>query len=149
MTLSIQFITMLAMVLSGVYLGIVQDTFRRFSQYWTKKIVLRYLLEILFWVLQTLIIFYVMCLVSAVVLPLYLFLSCLLGFSMYQALFKKLYLRLLEVLLSIGKHILHFIGRVFSILVLSPLKALFVFVIGIILFLSRFLITIGKFILKT
>ena len=79
MTLSIQFITMAAMVLSGIYLGVIRDTFQRFAIYWKGRKLLSYLLEIIFWILQTLVVFYVLFLVNAGEIRLYIILACLLG----------------------------------------------------------------------
>lgn len=148
MTLSIQFITMAAMVVSGVYLGLIQDTFRRFSIYWEKKKVLPYFMEISFWILQTLIIFYVLFRVNAGELRFYVFLACLLGFSAYQALMKKVYLRVLERLIYIGSKIIYFFKRVISVLLITPLRWLILTCAMIILFLFRTILNILLFIVK-
>src|SRR5699024_4293439 len=96
MTLHVQLLTMIFMVLSGLYLGMALETFRRFSPLWRKNKFLVYFLEICFWLVQTLIIFYVLYRVNAGELRLYIFVACLLGFATYQALIASLYKRLLE-----------------------------------------------------
>lgn len=148
MTLTVQFATMLAMVLSGIYLGIILDTFRRFAKHWKKKKIASYLLEVCFWILQTLILFYILFRVNAGELRLYIFLACLLGFSIYQALLKTYYLRILNWIILISKRIMSVFGRIFSILVLLPLKALFTLCVAVIAFIYRIVIGLILFILK-
>ncbi|MHA6252894.1 spore cortex biosynthesis protein YabQ [Oceanobacillus sp. CAU 1775] len=153
MSLSVQFATIIAMVLSGVYLGIIQSTFQRFSVYWKKRNILKYVLEISFWVLQTVIIFYILFRVNAGELRLYVFLACLLGFSFYQALLKGYYLRLLEVLIRIGKKVLFIIERILYVLIFKPIQLLAVLVISIVVLIGKIcfypFLFLGKFIYST
>lgn len=58
MTLTVQFITMAAMIVSGLYLGMSLDTFRRFSPYFKNNVFLTYSLEISFWLMQAFILFF-------------------------------------------------------------------------------------------
>jgi len=148
MTLSIQFTTMAMMVLSGIYLGLIQDTFRRFAIHWEKKKALSYLIEISFWILQTLIVFYVLFRVNAGELRLYVFLACLLGFSAYQALLKKGYKLVLERVINVGTRILGVFQRVISILLITPLKWVFLLCVTLLLFLFRMVTNVLVFILK-
>src|SRR5690625_5859173 len=75
MTLNVQFLTMLFMVVSGFYLGIALETFRRFSPLWRHRPVLVYIFEVSFWLIQTFIIFYVLYKVNAGELRVYIFLA--------------------------------------------------------------------------
>lgn len=137
MTLTVQFTTMLAMVLSGLYLGIVQSTFQRFSIHWKKRVFLKYSLEISFWIIQTVIIFYVLFRVNAGELRLYVFLACLLGFSFYQALVKVYYLRILESIILIGRKVLFILASILEFSVWKPIKLLFLIVTSILFFLAK------------
>ena len=148
MTLSVQFATMAIMVLSGIYLGIAQDTFRRFSVHWKGKRVTSYFLEISFWLLQTLIIFYCLFLVNAGEIRLYIFLACLLGFSFYQALLNTLYKRLLERVIDIFRAIFQFFKRLFILLIIMPLKWIFLVCSSVIIFLFQIVIKLLGFIFK-
>lgn len=111
MTLSVQFTTMAVMVLSGIYLGLAQDTFRRISVHWKKRPIISYSFEIGFWLLQTLIVFYVLFLVNSGEIRFYIFLACLLGFSFYQALLKTIYRQMLERLISVFRAIYKFLNK--------------------------------------
>src|SRR5699024_5483544 len=101
MTLDVQFMTMAAMTLSGIYLGIAQETFRRFKPHWKPNRFLLYFMEIAFWLFQVALIFYVLFLVNAGELRLYVFLALFLGISMYQVLVASVYKRLLEMIVRI------------------------------------------------
>src|SRR5690625_1760968 len=85
MTLDTQFLTMIFMVLGGLYLGIAKDTFRRFSPYWKNKRFINYAMEICFWLTQTFLLFYVLFRINGGELRFYVFLACLLGYAMFQA----------------------------------------------------------------
>jgi spore cortex biosynthesis protein YabQ len=122
MTLSTQFLTMLTMVSSGFYLGIVQDTFRRFTPYWKKRVVLTYTMEISFWLTQTLIVFYVLFRVNGGELRFYIFAACLLGFAAYQALAADIYKKLLEHIIRIMTAVYRFVERCVIALFITPIK---------------------------
>ena len=120
MTLNVQFLTMLFMVVSGFYLGIALETFRRFSPLWRHRPVLVYIFEVSFWLIQTFIIFYVLYKVNAGELRVYIFLACLLGFSIYQALAAPLYRVVLEHIIRLLTAIARALKRLCHILILSP-----------------------------
>jgi|SRR5699024_68745 len=107
MTLHVQFMTMIVMVAGGFYLGIALETHRRFAVYWKRRTVFRFTLEILFWLVQIILLYYVLFQTNYGTLRAYVFFACLLGFSMYQVLFKKAYQTFLEYVVSI----LHMIYR--------------------------------------
>ncbi|MCF3944461.1 spore cortex biosynthesis protein YabQ [Oceanobacillus alkalisoli] len=148
MTLSVQFTTMAVMVLSGIYLGLAQDTFRRFSVHWKNRTVISYLLEIGFWLLQTIIVFYFLFLVNSGEIRLYIFLACLLGFSFYQALLKTVYRNVLEGVISVLRTIFRFIKQVFLIFIVTPLKWIFFLLSGIIVFIINLVVKLLAIILK-
>lgn len=125
MTLSVQFITLITMILSGFYLGVIQETFRRFTVYWKGRLFFTYFLEILFWITQAGILFYILYRVNQGEIRLYIILACLLGFSMYQALAKKLYLKLLERFIRLFSSFYRGILRLINLLVISPLQWIF------------------------
>ncbi|MEC5426068.1 spore cortex biosynthesis protein YabQ [Virgibacillus sp. C22-A2] len=139
MTLSIQFLTMITMVLSGFYLGIIHDTYRRFASYWESKIVFSYLLEICFWLTQTIIIFYVLFRVNGGEIRLYIFAACLLGFAMYQVFAANVYKKLLEFAIGIITKIYRFFERMVQALIISPVKWVIMLLLMIILWIIRFI----------
>lgn len=101
MTLHMQFITMGTMILAGVYVGIALETFRRFKIYLQKSHLLVAGLEICFWITQTGIVFYLLYKVNDGALRLYVFLACILGFSIYQVVFKNIYKQILEIVIKV------------------------------------------------
>ncbi|WP_152657391.1 spore cortex biosynthesis protein YabQ [Oceanobacillus sp. CFH 90083] len=125
MTLSTQFLTLMTMILSGFYLGIAQETFRRFMIYWKERLFLTYFLEILFWMIQAGILFYILYRVNQGELRIYIVLACLFGFSIYQALAKQVYKKILEYLIRVFKAIYRGIERLINFLLISPLRWIF------------------------
>ncbi|WP_067729681.1 spore cortex biosynthesis protein YabQ [Oceanobacillus damuensis] len=148
MTLSVQFLTLIAMVSSGFYLGIIQETFRRFTPYWKNNIFLTYFLEISFWITQTAIIFYVLYRVNAGELRLYIFLACLLGFSIYQVFAKAIYRRILERFITILAAIYRFFRSLINGVIITPITWTIGLVIRLVLSLITLLITIVFSVLK-
>lgn len=122
MTLSVQFITMFTMVTCGFYLGIVKDTYYRFTPYWKEKRLLTYVMEICFWLTQTVLLFYVLFRVNGGELRLYIFAACLLGFSIYQVFAGRVYLRMLEQIITIVASVYRFVEKLILILLIAPIK---------------------------
>lgn len=120
MSLDIQVKSMLAMILAGFYVGVAYETFRYFLPMWQKRIILNYLLVILFWMLQTVIVFYLLYIINMGELRFYLFIAFLLGVSIYQGIFAPLYQRLLQRIITSLKRILLFCWRVFFNLLIKP-----------------------------
>lgn len=89
------------MVLSGVYLGMALETYQRFSKWWAKNNVISFIVEILFWVCQTCLLFYILYNINSGELRIYTFIACALGFSMYKLLFQEAYRYLLAVLIRL------------------------------------------------
>lgn len=144
MTLQVQFLTMVSMIIGGFYLGIARDSFRRFSPYWHRRNFLRYFLEITFWMFQTLLLFYILYRVNAGELRVYIFLACMLGFSMYQVLFASLYKKTLEVIIRMLLMVYRFCKKVIYICIIVPIRGLFY----LILLVFQLIISILSFIIK-
>src|SRR5699024_5466057 len=105
MTLHTQFMTMGAMVLGGMYLGLVNETFRRFTPLWQRSVFLRYSLEILFWLGQTCLLYYLLHMIIYGELRFYLFIALYFGFSIYMALLEKIYTRILDFIIKLIKYL--------------------------------------------
>ncbi|MBP2078521.1 spore cortex biosynthesis protein YabQ [Oceanobacillus polygoni] len=148
MSLSIQFLTMITMVLSGFYLGIVQETFRRLTYYWKRRVFLTYFLEISFWLTQTAIILYVLFRVNAGEIRVYVILACLLGFSIYQVLAKAAYKRLLEWIIRIVSAVYRFFRNLVHTLIISPISWIIRTLFRLVLWILMLIGTILLFILK-
>src|SRR5699024_9009347 len=101
MTLHVQFMTMIVMVAGGFYLGIALVTHRRFAIYWMRRSVFRFVLEILFCLVHIVFSCRMLSRPNYGALRAYVFVACLLGFSMYHVLFKKMYQAFLEYMVSL------------------------------------------------
>lgn len=148
MTLSTQFITMLAMIGMGSFFGAALDTYNRFLQRSRRKKWLVFINDLLFWILQALIIFYVLFLVNKGEIRFFIFIALLCGFAAYQSLLKQMYLRLLELAISIFVGTYKFIVKTIQMLIIKPLQSLFLFIISIVVMIGRGLFSLVKFVFK-
>ncbi|GGJ57191.1 spore cortex biosynthesis protein YabQ [Virgibacillus salexigens] len=147
MSLSTQFLTMITMIAGGFYLGLIQDTFRRFSAYWKDRRIMTYLMEVCFWLTQTMLLFYILFRINGGELRFYIIAACLLGFTFYQAVAANIYKKLLEYLIHIAANIYRFIENVVQALIISPIKWVVKLVYAIVLWLIKIIGTILLFIL--
>lgn len=148
MILSVQFMTMLAMVSGGFYLGMILDTFRRASPHWKNSVFMIYFMEIIFWFSQTLLLFYLLYRVNAGELRFYVFVACLLGFATYQALAAAAYKKLLEHIIQFVLSVYRFFAKVIHMLVITPIVFIFTLLFTAIVYILQvlfvILVTIGK-----
>ena len=121
MTLSTQFMTMLAMIGMGVFFGAGLDTYNRFLKRSKRKSWLVFINDVLFWILQGLFIFFVLFRVNQGELRFYIFIALLCGFAAYQSLFKGIYLRWLEMLISFVISVFRFFVKIVYLLVYKPI----------------------------
>jgi spore cortex biosynthesis protein YabQ len=149
MTLSTQFLTMLSMIGMGSLFGVMFDTYQRFLDRPNRKSWIVFFNDLLFWVIQALIIFYILFLVNNGELRFYIFVALLCGFAAYQSLFKGIYLRLLEGIINTVIAIYRFMRRAFQLLIYKPVLGLIQLVISIIILLGRGLFSLVKFVLNT
>ncbi|OCA80684.1 spore cortex biosynthesis protein YabQ [Bacillus sp. FJAT-27225] len=148
MTLNVQFMTMAAMILSGIGFGMMLDTYQRFLNRPKRKSWIAFINDILFWTVQALVIFYVLFLVNRGEIRFYIFLALLCGFAAYQALVKGFYLWFLNAMLHVIQQIWRFIVKLVSMLVFKPIIGLFQLALGLVFFLGKAVISSARFLLK-
>ncbi|EKN70324.1 spore cortex biosynthesis protein YabQ [Neobacillus bataviensis LMG 21833] len=148
MTLSTQFLTMLSMIGMGSLFGAMFDTYQRFLKRPKQRAWIVFINDVLFWIIQALIIFYTLFLVNNGELRFYIFIALVCGFAAYQSLFKGIYLRLLEAVIQTVISIVTFLKKTFQLLIYKPVVGLIQLVITIILVLGRGLLTLVKFVFK-
>lgn len=148
MTLSVQFMTIISMIIGGFYLGIMLDTFRRFTVYWKNNNFLTYFLEIFFWLVQMFILFYILFRMNAGEVRFYIIVACLLGFAMYKALAAPLYKKVLEQVIRAFLWMYNLIIKVLDMIIITPLKWVLHIVITVLIFFLQLLVTCSLFILK-
>ncbi|QOS91859.1 spore cortex biosynthesis protein YabQ [Peribacillus sp. JNUCC41] len=144
MNLTIQFYTLLAMIGMGSGFGAALDTYSRFLNRSERKRWVVFIHDFLFWIIQGLLIFYVLFLVNEGEFRLYLFLALLCGFSAYQALFKGFYQRSLEFLIILVIKLARFITNSVHMLIFLPIKWVLVSVLAIIIGISKFVLAFLK-----
>lgn len=136
MSLNIQFITMAAMIGSGLYIGMAVDTFYRFHKRKKRNVLMLYANEILFWVLQGLIIFYILYRINQGEIRFYIWLALLCGFAAYQALFKNIYLMILEKSIAIAVAVIRLIRRLVKWIIIAPILRILKLLLNILTFFS-------------
>lgn len=144
MTITAQFYTMLAMIGMGTFFGAAFDTYNRFLKRAKRKNWIVFCNDILFWLVQALIIFYVLYYVNKGELRFYIFLALLCGFAAYQSLFRKSYLRILEFFIKTVISIYRFLVKVFIYIIYRPVYALIMMIISILITLGRALLSLSK-----
>lgn len=147
MTLSTQFLTMLAMIGMGSLFGASLDTHNRFLKRSKRKSWIVFINDILFWLFQGLSIFYVLFSVNMGELRFYIFLALLCGFAAYQSLFKKTYLKVLERVITITISVYVFFVKAFRLLIIRPLQFLAATVLSLLIMAGRGLYALVKWLL--
>lgn len=148
MSLTIQFYTLLAMIGMGSGFGAALDTYSRFLNRSERKRWIVFIHDFLFWIIQGLLIFYVLFLVNEGEFRLYLFLALLCGFSAYQALFKGFYQRFLEFLIILVIKLARFIANSVHMLIFLPIKWVIVSILAIIIGIGKFVLALLKWAVK-
>lgn len=147
MTLSTQFLTILSMVGTGLFIGTSHETLRRFERIWLSVGLFRYSVEIVFWLTQAIIVYLVLFLVNEGVIRFFVFLALLLGYAMYQSLIAWWYRRVLDTVIDIGVRIFRWIVRLVHWIVIKPIVGLALFLWLIIVKLTQLLFMIIKVLL--
>ncbi|TCN17661.1 spore cortex biosynthesis protein YabQ [Mesobacillus foraminis] len=133
MTLSTQFLTMLAMIGMGSLFGASLDTYNRFLQRHKRKTWIIFINDILFWVYQGLSVFYVLFSVNQGELRFYIFIALLCGFAAYQSLIKRLYLKILDWVISLAVASYRLSVKIVFTLIYRPLRFLTMAIVSLLL----------------
>jgi spore cortex biosynthesis protein YabQ len=139
MSLTTQFYTMLAMVGVGGWIGAALDTYGRFLKRPLRARWVVFINDFMFWVVQGLILFYLLLLVNEGELRIYIFLAVLCGYAAYQSLLKRIYLRILERLIKTSLSIYRFMLMVGQVMVVKPIVGIVHLLIVILLGTLHFL----------
>lgn len=140
MSLNVQFYSMVAMVGMGAYLGMALDTYHRFLYRGKSNKFIVFGTDILFWILQGLLVFYVLYLVNEGALRFYLLLALLCGYAAYQSLLQLIYKRILEFMIQLVIRIYLITMKLIKIFIIIPIKWLIQVIILILLFIYSVLI---------
>jgi len=148
MTLSTQFMTMLAMIGMGIFFGAGLDTYNRFLKRRKRKSWLVFINDVLFWILQSLFIFFVLFRVNQGELRFYIFIALLCGFASYQSVFKEIYLRWLEMLIFFVLSLFRFFVKIVHLLIYKPIYFVITTTFELILMIGKGLLVLFKWIIK-
>ncbi|MGR9047959.1 spore cortex biosynthesis protein YabQ [Halobacillus faecis] len=132
MTLTTQFITIVAMIGGGMFVGASLDTFERFFGK-RKRGWLEIIYQLSFWLFQASFLFYLLYLANYGELRVYVFVAIVCGFAAYRALFQKLYLRTLEMWIRISLAVFRFLKKTVYYLIFIPSKSIIFLIISLLL----------------
>lgn len=151
MSLSVQWWTMTTMLLSGIGMGIVFDGYRvvsdelQINRWWIP------VLDLLYWIAATLVVFHVLSASNEGEVRTYVFLGLLLGIACHYWLFSKLVEKLVHALIRGLRLLIQFGIRTFVVLVIRPLmllyrigKLIIAFLIVLTMFLFRIVIQLVR-----
>lgn len=148
MSLAIQFHTMIAMIIMGGWLGVALDTYGRFLKRPKRASWVLFLYDLLFWIVQALLFFYILLLVNEGQLRFYIILAILCGYAAYQSLFRNFYLKFLEMIIKGSIWTYFFIKRLLTLFVVRPIRGLIKLLIAIVLFIGNVFLMLGKLLWK-
>jgi len=124
MSITTQFITMLTMIGMGGWLGLALDTYSRFLQRSKRANWVVFINDILFWIVQALVVFYILLVVNQGELRFYIFLALLCGYAAYQSLFRNIYLKVLDFMIRTGIAIYRIITKTLYYVTVRPVQLL-------------------------
>jgi len=134
---------MLHMVGAGVYLGMSYDTFNRLRVKSRKRWIAA-LQDLLFWLLNVLLVFIWLQAVNSGEMRTYIFLSLLCGYAMYKALFEAAYKKLLETTINMIISIYRWTVKLIHYMIIKPIIGLYKLTIALILFLIGIIVQLGR-----
>lgn len=137
---------MISMIGMGSLFGAMFDTYQRFLQRPKRKQWIVFINDLLFWIIQALLVFYTLFLVNSGEIRFYIFIALLCGFAAYQSLFKNIYLRVLELIIQTVITISRITKRTFLLLIYNPIVGLVQLTIIIVLSIGRGLLSLVKFV---
>ncbi|MCT8136380.1 spore cortex biosynthesis protein YabQ [Anaerobacillus sp. CMMVII] len=148
MSLTVQLQTMLAMVAMGGWIGMAIDTYSRLirGRSWNKWITV--INDGLFWILQGLLVFYVLLQINEGEMRFYILVALLCGYSCYRALLFRIYLKMLEAVIQGVIRTYRFLKAALFMLVINPIKELLKFLYKLCMMIVSFSITVIFFLLK-
>lgn len=147
MSLDTQFVTMISMISMGICFGAAFDTYNRFLVREKRKVWIVFINDVLFWCIQALLVFYVLYESNYGEWRFYNLLALLCGYSAYQALFKNLYKRLLELSIHLIHQTILFLTKLGVLLLVRPIKGLITLIITVIVFFLQVVLKFGNGIL--
>ena len=120
MTLTVQFYTLIAMIGMGSCFGAALDTYQLFLKRAERKRWIVFFHDLFFWLVQALLVFYVLLNVNEGELRFYSLLALLCGFAGYQALLKNGYMKVLGLMIHIITGIIRLFRKIIGVILVKP-----------------------------
>lgn len=121
MSIDIQFLSFIAMMIIGIYLGAMFDTNERLIGRFNGNMMLSFLFQLLFWLIQALIVFLCLVKINNGQVHLYFIFTIIFGFWIYCSRCRTFYQSLLERVIMIVCQLIYIIKQMIYIMVLKPL----------------------------
>ncbi|WP_203364418.1 spore cortex biosynthesis protein YabQ [Bacillus sp. REN10] len=148
MTLSVQFETLIAMIVMGLIFGALLDTYQRFLQRPTRSRWISFISDVIFWCLYAGVLFYSLYKINYGEIRVYVFLAVLCGFAAYQALFKFIYLKILEWIIAFFTKVFFLIKKTIYFLFIWPVIILFKWTMKCISLIGKAVMALAKMCLR-
>lgn len=148
MSLDTQWLTIAIMLLSGAGMGVLFDSYRVVADHFKFPKWSISTLDMLYWLTSAVIVFRLLYLSNYGEVRGYVYLGLVLGIIIYAFLLSNIYSKIVVLIISIIQHIVRVIMKVFAILIISPLKMLYKFVIFCIKIGTKFTIRLLQIVLQ-
>lgn len=148
MTLSVQFLTLSMMFMSGFALGLLFDVYRVLAAQFRISRISLALFDILYGIIATLLVFKVLYETNQGEVRFFVFIGLLLGLSFYFALVSPAAIKFMEWMIKIIKRMFWLCVRVADGVIVKPAIALYRFIIIILGFLMALSIFLSKIVIQ-
>jgi spore cortex biosynthesis protein YabQ len=147
-TLTGQAATMLSMLLCGLAMGTLYDTYRTMERRCRLAHWLVWISDFLFWISCIFLVFGTLLRVNEGIVRIYIFLGLGIGIVLYFLLFQRTYLRILNKLIAFSLWLYRVILQAGYYLLIVPALFLYRMLVSIVLFLVSVLLTTGKWVMR-
>nr|WP_027415778.1 spore cortex biosynthesis protein YabQ [Aneurinibacillus terranovensis] len=148
MTLTGQAATLLSMVLCGIGIGMLYDTYRTLERRCGLSLWLVWVCDLLFWISCTFLVFGTLLRINEGIVRIYIFLGIGIGGISYLLFLQRTYLYILGRMISFILWVYMLLMRLLYYLLIVPIRFLYRALLSILLLLATVLLTVGKWILR-
>ncbi|EZH64395.1 hypothetical protein DH09_21660 [Bacillaceae bacterium JMAK1] len=123
MTLVVQFQTFFAMIAAGSAIALQLDVYHRcllLRSKWTQAV-----MDLAFWIVQALLVFYLLFYMNFGELRIYIFIAIILGFVTYWHTVRPFFLRLLERIIQMVQWLIKVVKKTIYVLIITPILGLY------------------------
>lgn len=122
MTIESQFASFFSMIFVGFYLGCMFDTNERIIRALKEKRIFKSLCQFIFWLLQSLMIFYGLVKINGGQVRLYFLLAIVIGYWFYFFVFRRIYQSILEKIIQSIRAISLVFLKIITLFLIKPIK---------------------------